>query len=188
MVDAPGARIGRAQHLCAVRQFRAAAAVLAVAADFRGCLDRARPDRGGGARRRFLAGLGPAVASTFLLSHFELFGLRQVVARLVGKRYRTLSFRTPFLYRRVRHPLYLGVLLAVWVTPSMTAGHLLFSAAITGYILIGIFLEEHDLVQFGDQYRRYRRHAAMLVPLPGRKFTGPKDTDVLRKACVEADQ
>ena len=119
------------------------------------------------------------VASTFLLSHFELFGLSQVFARLFGKPPSDAKFRTPLLYRSVRHPIYLGVLLAVWATPAMTAGHLLFSVVITGYILIGIQLEEHDLIQqFGDQYRRYRQHAAMLVPLPGRKFADPKDADV----------
>jgi protein-S-isoprenylcysteine O-methyltransferase Ste14 len=119
------------------------------------------------------------VASTFLLSHFELFGLSQVFARLFGKQPSDAKFRTPLLYRHVRHPIYLGILLAVWATPAMTAGHLLFSVVITGYILIGIQLEEHDLIQqFGDQYRRYRQHAAMLVPLPGRKFADPKDADV----------
>jgi protein-S-isoprenylcysteine O-methyltransferase Ste14 len=102
-----------------------------------------------------------------------------VFARLFGKPLSGAKFRTPLLYRSVRHPIYLGILLAVWATPAMTAGHLLFSVVITGYILIGIQLEEHDLIQqFGDQYRRYRQHAAMLVPLPGRKFTGPKDADV----------
>jgi methanethiol S-methyltransferase len=119
------------------------------------------------------------VASTFLLSHFELFGLSQVFSRLFGKPLSNVEFRAPLLYRRVRHPIYLGVLLAVWATPTMTVGHLLFSVLITCYILIGIQLEERDLVQqFGDQYRRYREHAAMLVPLPGRKFTGPKDAGV----------
>ena len=119
------------------------------------------------------------VASTFMLNHFELFGLSQVFARLFGKRLSEAKFRTPSLYRHVRHPIYLGVLLAVWATPAMTAGHLLFALVITGYILIGIQLEEHDLIQqFGDQYRRYRQHAAMLVPLPGRKFTDAKDADV----------
>jgi protein-S-isoprenylcysteine O-methyltransferase Ste14 len=119
------------------------------------------------------------VASTFLLSHFELFGLSQVFARLFGKQLSDAKFRAPLLYRHVRHPIYLGVLLAVWATPTMTVGHLLFSVVITAYILIGIQLEERDLVQqFGDQYRRYRQQAAMLVPLPGRKFVGPKDADV----------
>jgi methanethiol S-methyltransferase len=113
------------------------------------------------------------VASTFMLSHFELFGLSQVFARLFGKRLSETEFRAPLLYRRIRHPIYLGVLLAIWATTAMTAGHLLFAVEITGYILIGIQLEEHDLIeQFGDQYRRYRQRAAMLVPLPGRKFTG----------------
>jgi len=119
------------------------------------------------------------VVSTFLLNHFELFGLSQVFARLFGKQLSDGKFRTPLLYRYIRHPIYLGVLLAVWATPAMTAGHLLFSVVITGYILIGIQLEEHDLIQqFGDQYRRYRQHAAMLIPLPGRKFADPNDADV----------
>jgi methanethiol S-methyltransferase len=119
------------------------------------------------------------VASTFLLSHFELFGLSQVFARLFDKQPSEAKFRAPLLYRRVRHPTHLGVLLAVWATPAMTVGHLLFAVVTTGYILIGIQLEEHDLIeQFGDQYRRYRQHAPMLVPLPGRKFDTPKDADV----------
>ena len=119
------------------------------------------------------------VASTFLLSHFELFGLAQVFARLFGKQLPDAKFRAPLLYRHVRHPIYLGVLLAVWATPAMSVGHLLFAVMNTGYILIGIQLEERDLIrQFGDQYRRYRQRAAMLVPLPGRKFTDAKDADV----------
>ena len=119
------------------------------------------------------------VASTFLFSHFELFGLSQVFGRLFGKQPSEARFRAPLFYRYVRHPIYLGVLLAIWATPAMSAGHLLFAAVITGYILIGIQLEEHDLIRdFGDQYRRYRQQAAMLFPLPGRKFTAPKDADV----------
>jgi methanethiol S-methyltransferase len=117
------------------------------------------------------------VASTFLLNHFELFGLSQVFARLFGKQPSDAKFRTPLLYRYVRHPILLGVLLAVWATPVMTVGHLLFAGVITGHILIGIQLEERDLIQqFGDQYRRYRQRASMLIPLPGRKYT--KDADV----------
>ena len=117
------------------------------------------------------------VASTFMLNHFELFGLSQVFARLFGKQPSDAKFRTPLLYRYVRHPILLGVLLAVWATPSMTIGHLLFAGVITGHILIGIQLEERDLIQqFGDRYRRYRQRASMLIPLPGRKYT--KDADV----------
>jgi methanethiol S-methyltransferase len=119
------------------------------------------------------------VASTFLLDHFELFGLSQVFMRLFGKQPSEAKFRTPLLYRYVRHPIYLGILLAVWATPAMTIGHLLYSLGITAYILIGIQLEEHDLIQqFGDRYRRYRRHAAMLVPLPGRRFAASEDADI----------
>jgi methanethiol S-methyltransferase len=119
------------------------------------------------------------LASTFLLNHFELFGLSQVFARLFGKQLSDAKFRAPLLYRYIRHPIYLGVLLAVWATPAMTVGHLLFAGVITGYILIGIQLEERDLIQqFGDQYRRYRQRTSMLIPLPGRKSTAAQDVDV----------
>jgi protein-S-isoprenylcysteine O-methyltransferase Ste14 len=121
----------------------------------------------------FWLGWGMLVVSTFLISHFELFGLSQVFARLLGRELPDPKFHTPFLYKRVRHPIYLSFLLAFWATPSMTAGHLLFAVATTGYILIAIRLEERDLIRlFGDQYRRYRGQVAMLVPLPGRKSGG----------------
>jgi len=112
-------------------------------------------------------GLGWAITllSTFLLNHFELFGLQQVFARLAGRTLPAPEFRTPLFYRYVRHPLYLGILLGLWSVPVMTAGHLLLSTGMSGYILLGIWFEERDLVAaFGERYKRYRAEVGMLLP------------------------
>ena len=106
-----------------------------------------------------------ALVSTFLIDHFELFGLRQATARLLQRAVPEGRFRTPFLYRHVRHPLYAGLLLAFWSAPVMTTGRLLFAAACTAYILVGVAFEERDLLrQFGERYRAYRDEVGMLVP------------------------
>jgi protein-S-isoprenylcysteine O-methyltransferase Ste14 len=115
----------------------------------------------------YLLGWGVLVFSTFMIGHFDLFGLQQVLARARDGRYAEPGFREPWIYRLVRHPIMVGFLIAFWCTPDMSAGRLLFAGAATGYIMVGIRLEEHDLrKQLGEPYRRYLEQVPRFVPRP----------------------
>ena len=174
-LDADRAQADRALDLCAVLESGADSALLAVAAD-------RRPRVVGRQHRRAVALLRTLFAfgwvlvliATFLIDHFDLFGLRQVSLFLVGRPYTSRAFATPGLYRLVRHPLYVGWFFAFWATPTMTVAHLVFAIATSAYILIAIQLEERDLVrEFGDTYEDYRRRVPMLIPSPRAKQDAP---------------
>jgi methanethiol S-methyltransferase len=118
----------------------------------------------------FLFGWGIVLISTFLIDHFELFGLKQVWCFFTDKEFKNLGFVTPGPYKFVRHPIYLGFVIAFWSAPTMTAGHLFFAIMTTAYILVAIQLEERDLTTFhGEQYRSYQQSVSMLTPWPRKK-------------------
>jgi len=120
----------------------------------------------------FAFGWALVLVATFLINHFDLFGLRQVWLYLTGREYTYLQFATPGPYKWVRHPLYVGWFFAFWATPTMTSAHLVFALLATGYILIAIQLEERDLVRFHPEYAGYRRRVPMLIPRFGRRRSG----------------
>jgi len=118
----------------------------------------------------YFLGWGIVLWSTFLVGHAYLFGLKQVSDHWLGKDVKEPEFRTPALYKIVRHPIYFGFILAFWATPVMTLGHFLLAGGATGYILVGTFLEERDLVAtFGETYETYRKRVSMLIPWPPRR-------------------
>ncbi|HVP14367.1 MAG TPA: hypothetical protein VMS88_02415 [Terriglobales bacterium] len=119
----------------------------------------------------FILGISTVLYASFLIDHFDLFGLRQVVLYFLGKPYTEKRFATPSLYRHIRHPLYVGWFMSFWFTPRMTEGHLLFAAVASAYILVAVLFEERDLLALlGEDYRRWRERTPMFVPrLGGRK-------------------
>ena len=117
----------------------------------------------------FFSGWFILFVSTFLINHFDLFGLRQTYLELMGKPYTPLKFRITWFYKYVRHPLYFGGILGLWATPHMTFTHLFFALCLSAYFIIGAMFEERDLVaDFGDTYRDYQKSTPMMFPMPGK--------------------
>jgi methanethiol S-methyltransferase len=120
----------------------------------------------------FAAGWLLLLYVTFLIDHFDLFGLRQVWLQLVGKPFTPITFKTPWLYRQVRHPLYVGWLMIFWATPTMTVAHLVFAIMTTAYILVAIQFEERDLIAVHPEYAEYKRNVPSLIPFAKRRVSG----------------
>jgi len=134
----------------------------------------------------YAAGWLLLLVSTFLIDHFDLFGLQQVWSHLHGRTSGLLPFRTPGLYRHVRHPIYLSWMIIFWATPRMTAAHLVFAAATTAYMLVAVRFEERDLIRFyGDDYRRYRERVPMLLPLRPGRADAPAGQADRETSCAE---
>ncbi len=118
----------------------------------------------------FWVGWVVVLVSTFIINHFDLFGLRQVYMNLRSKELTPLKFKTSLFYKYVRHPIMTGFIIAFWATPQMSLGHLFFAIMTTGYILVGIYFEEKDLITFhGDTYKEYQNQVSMLIPLPKKR-------------------
>ena len=130
----------------------------------------------------YAAGWLTVLVTTFLINHFDLFGLRQVWVYFSGRAYTPISFRTPGPYRYVRHPLYVGWLLVFWSAPVMTSAHLVFAIATTAYILMAIQFEERDLIKLHGEYAEYRRRVPMILPLGASKDRAQSNAEPVRQA------